>query len=94
MQRELTALEHRLYKVLDDVDTITEGELTASKWEKLRNYMRRCKEDCKTSYGVVNNGYSLHIELPFDVVKAMRELPPTNQTTGIFVGKDIRNEPR
>ena len=94
MQRELTALEHRLYKFLDDVDTITEGELTASKWEKLRSYMRGCKEDCKTSYGVVNNGYSLHIELPFDVVKAMRGMPPTNQATSIFVGKDIRNEPQ
>lgn len=56
--------------------------------------MRGCKEDCKTSYGVVNNGYSLHIELPFDVVKAMRGMPPTNQATGIFVGKDIRNEPQ
>lgn len=33
MQRELTALEHRLYKFLDDVDSITEGELTASKWD-------------------------------------------------------------
>ena len=40
MQRELTALEHRLYKFLDDVDSITEGELTASKWEKIRNYRR------------------------------------------------------
>lgn len=93
MQRELTALEHRLYKFLDDVDSITEGELTASKWEKIRSYMRGCKEDCKTSYGVVNNGYSLHIELPFDVEKAMRETP-SNQATGTFVGKDIRNEPR
>lgn len=93
MQRELTALEHRLYKFLDDVDSITEGELTASKWEKIRNYMRRCKEDCNTSYGVVNNGYSLHIELPFDVEKAMREMP-ANQATGTFVGKDIHNEPR
>ena len=34
--------------------------------------MKRCKEDCKVKYGVINNGYSLHVELPFDVDKYMK----------------------
>lgn len=35
--------------------------------------MKRCKEYCKVKYGVINNGYSLHVELPFDVDKYMKQ---------------------
>lgn len=70
MERELSALEHRLYKFLDDMDTHLEYEPTKEMWEKMRNKMEKCKEDCKVVYGVVNNGYSLHIELPFDCEKS------------------------
>ena len=73
MERELTALEYRLYKFLDDMDFHLEYEPTKERWEKMRDKMKRCKEDCKVEYGVVNNGYSLHIELPFDADKAMKE---------------------
>lgn len=73
MERELTALEHRLYKFLDDMDSYLEYEPTKERWEKMCEKMKRCKEDCQVQYGVVNNGYSLHIELPFDVEKLMRE---------------------
>lgn len=66
MERELTALEHRLYKFLDDMDSILEYEPTSSRWESMRDKMKRCKEDCRIEFGVINNGYSLHIELPFD----------------------------
>ena len=40
--------------------------------------MKRCKEDCKVKYGVINNGYSLHVELPFDVDKYMKQQKPNN----------------
>ena len=76
MERELTALEQRLYKFLDDVDSLTEFDLTPQKWTKIREYVNRCKDDCKVQYGVVNNGYSLHIKLPFEFepkVKAINE---------------------
>ena len=73
MERELTALEHRLYKFLDDMDTYLEYEPTDERWEKMREKMKKCKEDCQVQYGVVNNGYSLHIELPFDVDRWVRE---------------------
>lgn len=73
MERELTALEHRLYKFLDDMDSCLEYEPTKERWEKMREKMKKCKEDCQVQYGVVNNGYSLHIELPFDVDRWMRE---------------------
>jgi hypothetical protein len=67
--RELTGLELRLYQFLDDVDTIVEYPMTESRWELMRQKMKKCKEDCKVSFGVVNNGYSLHVELPFDADK-------------------------
>jgi len=63
--RELTGLEQRLYQFLDDIDTIVEYPITESRWELIRQKMKKCKEDCKVSFGVVNNGYSLHVELPF-----------------------------
>lgn len=66
MERELTALEQRLYKFLDDVDTQTEFDLSVDRWAKLCRMVRKCKEDCKVEFGVVNNGYSLHIKLPFE----------------------------
>lgn len=65
--RELTGLEQRLYTFLDRVDDIVEYDLTETRWESLRSAMKQCKEDCRTMYGVVNNGYSLHIHLPFDI---------------------------
>lgn len=71
--RELTALEQRLYKFLDDMDFHLEYEPTKERWELMRQKMKKCKEDCKVAYGVICNGYSLHIELPFDVDKAMRQ---------------------
>lgn len=67
--REFTGLEQRLYQFLDDIDTIVEYPMTESRWELIRQKMNKCKEDCKVSFGVVNNGYSLHVELPFDVDK-------------------------
>ena len=68
MERELTALEHRLYKFLDDMDTILENEVSPVRWERMRDKLRKCKQDCKLDYGVVNNGYSLHIHihLPYE----------------------------
>ena len=66
MERELTALEHRLYKFLDDVDTQTEFDLSADRWAKLCRMAQKCKQDCKVEFGVINNGYSLHIQLPFE----------------------------
>lgn len=63
--RELTGLEQRLYQFLDDIDTIVEYPMTESRWNLIRQKMQKCKVDCKVSYGVVNNGYSLHVELPF-----------------------------
>ena len=67
MERELTALEHRLYKFLDDVDSIVEFMPNDAYCNKLRNKVQKCKQDCQVEFGVVNNGYSLHIKLPFDV---------------------------
>lgn len=64
MERELTALEHRLYKFLDDVDSIVEFMSDDAYCSKLRERVKRCKEDCKVEFGVINNGYSLHIQLP------------------------------
>ena len=72
MERELTGLEQRLYKFLDDIDDIVEFDCTPGRWELIRDKMRRCKEDCMVMYGVINNGYSLHIKLPFDVNQHMR----------------------
>lgn len=66
MERELTALEHCLYKFLDDMDTILENEVSSARWERMRDKMRKCKQDCQLEYGVVNNGYSLHIHLPYE----------------------------
>lgn len=66
MERELTALEHRLYKFLDDVDSLAEFMSDDAYCNKLRDKVQKCKEDCQVVFGVVNNGYSLHIKLPFD----------------------------
>ena len=71
-KRELTNLEERLYDFLDFADSILDSNLSQKSWEKLREAMKRCKEDCKVKYGVINNGYSLHVELPFDVDKYMK----------------------
>ena len=73
--RELTGLEQRLYKFLDKVDDIVEYDLTEKRWESLRFAMKQCKEDCRTMYGVVNNGYSLHIHLPFGIDGYMDKKP-------------------
>lgn len=67
MERELTGLEQRLYRFLDDMDIILEYDATSSSWERMRDKMKQCKEDCETCYGVVNNGYSLHIHLPYEL---------------------------
>ncbi len=72
-KRELTNLEERLYDFLDFADSILEYDVTQKSWGKLREAMKRCKEDCKVKYGVINNGYSLHVELPFDVDKYMKQ---------------------
>ena len=72
MERELSALEHRLYEFLDDMDSYLDYEPTKELWEKMKDKMKRCKEDCKVEYGVVNNGYSLHIKLPYDVDEDIR----------------------
>lgn len=71
-KRELTNLEERLYDFLDFADSTLEYDVSQKSWEKLREAMKRCKEDCKVKYGVINNGYSLHVELPFDVDKYMK----------------------
>ena len=71
IERELTGLEQRLYKFLDDIDTILEYDCDYEKWNRIREKMKRCKEDCKVQFGVVSNGYSLHIELPYDVNKGL-----------------------
>lgn len=72
-KRELTNLEERLYDFLDFADSTLEYDVSQKSWEKLRDAMKRCKEDCKVKYGVINNGYSLHVELPFDVDKYMKQ---------------------
>ena len=66
MERELTGLEQRLYKFLDDMDTHLEYNPSPERWEIMRNKMKKCKQDCMVEYGVVNNGYSLHIHLPYE----------------------------
>ena len=66
MDRELSALELRLYKFLDDVDSATEFDYTPDRWAKICRMVSKCKDDCKVQFGVVNNGYSLHIHLPFE----------------------------
>lgn len=71
-KRELTNLEERLYGFLDFADGILEYDVSQKSLEKLREAMKRCKEDCKVKYGVINNGYSLHVELPFDADKYMK----------------------
>lgn len=73
IERELTGLEQCLYKFLDNVDTLIEGDCNDKRWAAIKSRMKRCKDECKTLFGVVCNGYSLHIELPFDVDKYMRE---------------------
>ena len=74
-KRELTNLEERLYDFLDFADSTLEYDVSQKSWEKLREAMKRCKEDCKVKYGVINNGYSLHVELPFNVDKYMKQKP-------------------
>jgi hypothetical protein len=71
-KRELTNLEERLYNFLDLADSTLEYDVSQKAWKNLREAMKRCKEDCKVKYGVINNGYSLHVELPFDVDKYMK----------------------
>ncbi len=66
MERELTGLEQRLYKFLDDMDTHLEYDPSPERWEIMRSKMKKCKQDCKVEFGVINNGYSLHIKLPFE----------------------------
>lgn len=73
MERELTGLELRLYKFLDDMDTHLEYEPSPERWKLMRDKMKKCKQDCMVEFGVINNGYSLHIELPFDVDKHTRK---------------------
>lgn len=72
-KRELTNLEERLYDFLDFADSTLEYDVSQKSWEKLREAMKLCKEDCKVKYGVINNGYSLHVELPFDADKYMKQ---------------------
>ena len=72
-KRELTNLEKRLYAFLDYADSTLEYDVSQNSWVKLREAMKRCKEDCKVNYGVINNGYSLHVELPFDVDKCVKD---------------------
>ena len=69
--RELTGLEQRLYKFVDTVDTILEYDQCERRWNYLRAQLRQCQSDCRTLYGLINNGYSLHIQLPFDVGDCM-----------------------
>lgn len=71
-KRELTNLEERLYNFLDLADSTLEYDVSQKAWKNLREAMKQCKEDCKVKYGVINNGYSLHVELPFDVNKYMK----------------------
>jgi len=71
-KRELTNLEERLHNFLDFVDGVLEYDVSRKSWEKLREAMKCCKEDCTVKYGVINNGYSCHVELPFDVDKYMK----------------------
>lgn len=66
MEREFTGLEQRLYKFLDDMDSITEYDVTRDRWGQIQDKVKQCKEDCKTLFGVICNGYSAHIKLPFD----------------------------
>lgn len=83
-KRELTNLEERLYAFLDFADSTLEYDVSQKSWVKLREAMKRCKEDCKVKYGVINNGYSLHVELPFDVDKCMKQtqtIPNTSLNT-------------
>ena len=77
-KRELTNLEERLYDFLDFADSTLECDVSQKSWEKLREAMKRCKEDCKVKYGVINNGYSLRVELPFDADKYMKQQKPNN----------------
>lgn len=72
-KRELSNLEERLYAFLDLADSTLEYDVSQMSWVNLREAMKRCKEDCKVKYGVINNGYSLHVELPFDVDKYMKQ---------------------
>lgn len=72
-KRELTNLEQRLYAFLDLADSTLEYDVSKMSWVNLREAMKRCKEDCTVKYGVINNGYSLHVELPFDVDKYMKQ---------------------
>lgn len=69
IKRELSNLEERLYDFLDYADGVLEHDVSQKTWEILREAMKKCKEDCMVKYGVINNGYSLHVELPFDVNK-------------------------
>lgn len=71
-KRELTNLEERLYNFLDLADSTLEYDVSQKAWKNLREAMKQCKEDCKVKYGVINNGYSLHVELPFDADKYMK----------------------
>ena len=75
IKRELTNLEERLYDFLDYADGVLEYDVSQKSWERLREAMKKCKEDCKVKYGVINNGYSLHVELPFNVDKYMKQKP-------------------
>lgn len=68
--RELSALECRLYKFLDDIDTILEYDVLPAHWELMRDKLKKCKQDCEVVYGVVNNGHSLHIHVPYQVKEA------------------------
>lgn len=78
--RELTGLEQHLYKFMDIVydtleyDTCEKGlcdNLHEKKLEFLRGKLKQYKDECK-KYGVVNNGYYLHIRLPFDDTKNLK----------------------
>ena len=79
--RELTGLEQRLYEFVDQIDTVLEYECSEERWNCMRVYLKRCQSDCRTLYGLINNGYSLHIQLPFDVGDCMTPdaLKPRNE---------------
>ena len=79
--RELTGLEQRLYEFVDQIDTVLEYECSEERWKYLRDQLLQCQRDCMTMYGLVNNGYSLHIQLPFDVGTCMKPdaLKPRNE---------------
>ena len=54
IKRELTNLEERLYDFLDYADGVLEYDVSQKSLERLREAMKKCKEDCKVKYGVIS----------------------------------------